>query len=567
MPLDDALPTIPNYAPAPTGGMDEAQKLQEGQQQLQQSAQLFPLKLQEAKLQLQAQGYMLQRRQAIQGVLSGVAANPTSANLLKAASLIPEYAEHLNKTAMAMKENEKAGYLSQIVPAFTAAGNGDMAGAAKFLAKVREGQLNAGMKDQAAGTQATINGLLAGGMSKDQALVHIAGMGVTAAGKDDWDQIVQSTMLGSKQNQARAQAEMAQHENDIKKADADYADVKAWAEAEDARKKALASGDPALIARANEAEARAREAVANAKAPLAGQFAQAELDQAKALPAKTLADAAMGRAGAAKDIQATEQAKNMAPLLEEAQKDINAEHVATTNEIKQKIGAVPEKMQDMIGTNTTAANKALAQANQFGRLAGRIDREMTGVTSSGAPAYFAKAWRDLTGNQNGIDDIRNQFNQMKTSSMLNNMVSSTAINRPNETLLELLKSEFPSELSNPRLLAVAVRRAQTGKNLEAALLNVQNGWLVNNGYQGLGKARQDFDIGKYHVKAGDNLMDIQQRIVNEYFPPKTETPATAPDHVQNAFDILNHPEAKKNIPAAKLEQLQKLANAAKGKNG
>lgn len=520
MALDDpAQGTLTNVAPAPAFGGEALRAAQQGQLQ----QQLAPLQVQEAQLQLQQQQYAIQRQKAMRTGLEALGANPSHAGYVKFALQFPDVGKQMTDAVAALGEEEKTARVQQMVPALNALRAGRPDTALRYLEPVAAGMENSGEVDQAKGIRST--------MAQIKDSPNLAAGALTMAlaplmGKDQFEALKGGATLGATTKTADAEAAIAGNK-------ALYSKTEAWAGATKAYNDAVASGDAKGIADAklkkDTAEADLIRAHSDAAIPLQSQQAAGEAAEPGARALASMGAGESSSATARKTDQDIMHAIEMQPYIQAHQKAQNLLLNTQTDEIRSKLNAVPEKYQEMLEKGSNEAQNSAIQANKMGRVADAFERNVTGPGAAGWPAELAKAWKQAGGTGNAVDDFRHQYNQLKTTSMLSSVASSTTTNRMNETLLEFLSKEFPKDTDNPKLIATTLRRLQAMQNLNTQLKSAQNMWLTNNGYAGIGNARANFTMpGGRVVKQGDSLQQLQLNMIDEAFPKQKPAAADVP---------------------------------------
>jgi hypothetical protein len=170
-----------------------------------------------------------------------------------------------------------------------------------------------------------------------------------------------------------------------------------------------------------------------------------------------------------------------------------------------------------------SAAAAKQTAVKFDDLAKRIDAM---GTTFGAGSTAAEALKKLTGNQNALTDLRNEYDRLKNAGVIANLPPGAASDKD----IAFAAQGIPPSNASPESMAQYVRGVAKASAIAAALDNAKVDWMAQN--KGLmTRAKDTFIAGDFSVKAGETFGDFSGRVaesVTKQRAPKPATPSAAP---------------------------------------
>lgn len=162
--------------------------------------------------------------------------------------------------------------------------------------------------------------------------------------------------------------------------------------------------------------------------------------------------------------------------------------------------------QKLINTNAVDAATAKQSAQQMTNLADKLE---TSGASAGVGAKGAELYKSITGNQDAITQLRQEYTRIRSTQVSKMLPPGTASDKD----VALAMAGFPSENSDPSTMASFLRGMAKLQQVEAVSKSAQAEWVNNVGH--LGKPKQDINISGIQVPAGTNFADFAGQYVNK----------------------------------------------------
>lgn len=241
-----------------------------------------------------------------------------------------------------------------------------------------------------------------------------------------------------------------------------------------------------------------------AEADAAGSNAQIKRAEAQTAPEKFLLDNANTRS------QINERAGRLQLDKDKLTSDVQMK----LYELGQKAGQLDEGAKKIINDSTIAAVAADQSANQMNDLATRIEQEAmkSGVTAKGAELY-----KSLTGNQDAITQLRQEYTRIRSQGVLKNLPPGPASDKD----IQMAQKGFPEDTADPAQMAQFLRGMAKIQQYDAVNKSAQTEWVNAVGH--MGKPKTDIEVEGIKVPAGSTYTDFAQ----QFFKQKTEQKAAA----------------------------------------
>ena len=243
-------------------------------------------------------------------------------------------------------------------------------------------------------------------------------------------------------------------------------------------------------------------------------------DQAPATLAKKKAEAAVeGSNAVIKGVEAANAPKKTALENANTQSQINERSARLgldrdklTSEVQLKMAEMNPafKLDDgakkLINDSTIAAVASNQSAGQMLDLANRL--EQSGA-ASGATAKGYELYKSLTGNQDGITALRQEYVRLRSGQVSKMLPPGPASDKD----IEIAMSGFPSDTTDPNTMAKFVRGMAKLQQYDGVLNTAKAEWVNSVGH--LGKPKQDIEIDGVEVPAGSTFTDFTKQFMKQ----------------------------------------------------
>lgn len=220
-------------------------------------------------------------------------------------------------------------------------------------------------------------------------------------------------------------------------------------------------------------------------------------------------------------------------------------------DLNQKLSTLPEAVTKDINTAVTESTAYNQSADKLLGLALKIDKAKEDM-SSGVPAMAGEAIKSLTGYQNNITEIRNEFDRYVTPAALaayKQVSSGSTSDRDIETAMKGISSNT----ADPDILSSYLRGVAKLQVYNSALNEAKSEWLGEVKY--LGKTKKDISVAGIDVPAGTTFAQFSKN----YLPKKVDDiyaekgiQTTSKRKYQNVPEAYTAPQIQpiSDIPAA-----------------
>lgn len=246
-----------------------------------------------------------------------------------------------------------------------------------------------------------------------------------------------------------------------------------------------------------------------APAALAAKEAEAEIKRVEA--ANAPAAAALSNANVRSQI--TERAGRLALDKNRLQSDVEME----LYKLKQKAGELDDGAKKIINDSAIAAVSSDQAAGQMLDLASRL--EQAGA-SSGVGAKGSELYKSLTGQQDAITQLRQEYTRLRSTQVSKMLPPGPASDKD----IQLALSGFPSETADPATMAGFIRGMAKLQQVDAAVNSAKAEWVNSVGH--LGKPKTDIDIDGIKVPAGSTFVDFSRQFMQRRADERAAQQAT-----------------------------------------
>lgn len=249
-------------------------------------------------------------------------------------------------------------------------------------------------------------------------------------------------------------------------------------------------------------------------------------DQAPATLAKKEAEAAVeGSNAVIKGVEARNAPQKIALDNANTQSQINERSARLsldrdklTSDVQLKLAEMNPafKLDDgakkLINDFTIGAVASDQSAGQMLDLANRLEQSGAG---SGATAKGYELYKSLTGNQDGITALRQEYVRLRSGQVSKMLPPGPASDKD----IEIAMSGFPSDTTDPNTMAKFVRGMAKLQQYDSVLNTAKAEWVNSVGH--LGKPKSDIEIDGVKVPAGSTFTDFTKQFMKQ----KVETHA------------------------------------------
>lgn len=191
-------------------------------------------------------------------------------------------------------------------------------------------------------------------------------------------------------------------------------------------------------------------------------------------------------------------------------------------ELGQKANQLDDNAKKIVNDSTMAAVTADQSANQMNDLATRLE---DAALKSGATAKAAELYKSLTGNQDAVTQLRQEYVRLRSQGVLKNLPPGPASDKD----VEMAAKGFPEDTAEPKQMAQFLRGLAKIQQLDSVNKTAQAEWVNAVGH--MGKPKADIEVDGVKVPAGSTFTDFAKK----FFKQKTEEKAagSAVQAVQN----------------------------------
>lgn len=185
--------------------------------------------------------------------------------------------------------------------------------------------------------------------------------------------------------------------------------------------------------------------------------------------------------------------------------------------LKQKGTELDDGAKKIVNDSTVAAVSADQSAGQMLDLASRI--EQAGA-SSGATAKGAELYKSLTGNQDAITQLRQEYTRLRSTQVSKMLPPGPASDKD----IQLALSGFPAETAEPATMAAFIRGMAKLQQADAAVSSAKAEWVNSVGH--LGKPKTDIEVDGIKVPAGSTFVDFSRQFMQRRTDERAAQQAT-----------------------------------------
>jgi hypothetical protein len=182
-------------------------------------------------------------------------------------------------------------------------------------------------------------------------------------------------------------------------------------------------------------------------------------------------------------------------------------------EMRQKAGTLDDGAKKIINDSTINSVSADQSAGQMLSLADQLEKT---DPSSGLYAKGKELYKNVTGNQNAITGLRNEYVRLRNTQALKMLPPGPASDKD----IQMAMKGFPEDTADAAVMASFLRGMAKMQQRESVLESAKAEWVNAVGH--LGKPKTDIEIDGVKVPAGMTFTDFGKQFLQR----KTEQRAT-----------------------------------------
>ena len=156
-----------------------------------------------------------------------------------------------------------------------------------------------------------------------------------------------------------------------------------------------------------------------------------------------------------------------------------------------------------------AAVAAVGSEQAAGRMLDLASRMESAGGGRGAGTSFSEKVKNLTGNQDGFSQLRNEYTRLRNTQAIKSLPPGVATDKD----IELALKGLPPETADAAVLASFLRGMAKMSQYDAVAESAKSEWVNSNGT--LGRANKDIDIGGIQVPKGTTYVDFARQFMDQ----------------------------------------------------
>lgn len=174
-------------------------------------------------------------------------------------------------------------------------------------------------------------------------------------------------------------------------------------------------------------------------------------------------------------------------------------------ELNQKAGELPESAKKIVNESAIAATAADQASRQSEDLAGRLEKE---GMSAGVGAKGAELYKSITGNQDAISALRQEYTRIRAQGVMKSLPPGPASDKD----VQMAQKGFPEDTASPSVMASFLRGLAKVQKYEAASKSAEAEWVNAVGH--MGKPKTDIVIDGITVPKGSTYVDFTRQYLD-----------------------------------------------------
>lgn len=203
---------------------------------------------------------------------------------------------------------------------------------------------------------------------------------------------------------------------------------------------------------------------------------------------------------------------NVVSQINERSQRLGLDRDKLTSDIQLKLSEMnpafklDEGAKKIINDSTIASVAAEQSSNQMNDLATRIEQEAmkSGVTAKGAELY-----KSLTGNQDAITQLRQEYTRIRSQGVLKNLPPGPASDKD----IQMAQKGFPEDTADPAQMAQFLRGMAKIQQYDGINKSAQAEWVNAVGH--MGKPKTDIEVEGVKIPAGSTFGDFARQFLKQ----------------------------------------------------
>ena len=204
---------------------------------------------------------------------------------------------------------------------------------------------------------------------------------------------------------------------------------------------------------------------------------------------------------------------NIVSTIEDRSKRLNLDRDTLTSNVEAKLlefgqkGANLDPSATNIVNNSVVASIGLEQAaGKTLDLANQIEQK---AGTSGITAKLSETLKSITGNQDAMTQLRNEYTRIRNSAAIKSLPPGVATDKD----IELALKGIPPETANASTISSFLRGMSKMQQYEAATESAKSEWVSSTG--NLGRSKSDIEIGGIRVPKGTTFPEFARQFMDQ----------------------------------------------------
>jgi hypothetical protein len=205
--------------------------------------------------------------------------------------------------------------------------------------------------------------------------------------------------------------------------------------------------------------------------------------------------------------------KNTRSIIQNRSDQLNLDRDRLTGDVQAKLlefGQKETKLDESaIKIINTAVPTSIALEQAAGNTIDLANKIEQAAGTSGIAGKFSETLKSITGNQDAVTQLRNEYTRIRNSAAIKSLPPGVATDKD----IELALKGIPPETANAATQASFLRGMAKMQQYEAASEGAKADWVFANG--NLGRAKSDINIGGIKVPKGSSFIDFSRQFIDQ----------------------------------------------------
>ena len=175
-------------------------------------------------------------------------------------------------------------------------------------------------------------------------------------------------------------------------------------------------------------------------------------------------------------------------------------------ELNQKQGTLEPSAVKIVNDSVVASLGLEQSAAKTLELATKIEQQNA---TAGIPAKLSETWKSISGDQNVVTQLRNEYSRLRNSAAIKALPPGVATDKD----IELALKGIPPETANAAIQASFLRGMAKMQQYEAATESAKSEWVNSTG--NLGRSKSDIEIGGIRVPKGTTFPEFARQFMDQ----------------------------------------------------